>query len=52
MAREIQHNLEKVYVVEGIVKSGANMEVILGSNEKEIRNLTKGDVLIIWGRVK
>jgi hypothetical protein len=28
------------------------MEVILGSNEKEIRNLRKDDFLIIWGGVK
>jgi hypothetical protein len=34
------------------VKSGADMDVILGSNEKEIRNLMTDDFLIIWGGVK
>jgi hypothetical protein len=52
MASEIQHNLKKKYAVQGIVKSGADMEVILGSNEKEIGNLTNDDFLIIWGGVK
>jgi hypothetical protein len=53
MARGIQHNLEKDYAVQGIVKSGADMEVILlSSNANEIRNLTKNGFLIIWGGVK
>jgi hypothetical protein len=41
MAKEIQHNLEKDYAVQGIVKSEADMEVILSSNTNEIMKLTK-----------
>jgi hypothetical protein len=52
MASEIQHQLKKKYAVQGIVNSGADIEVILGSNEKEIGNLTNDDFLIIWGGVK
>jgi hypothetical protein len=51
VAGEIQHNL-KNYAVQEIVKSGADTEVILGSNEKEIRNLTTDDFFITWGGVK
>jgi hypothetical protein len=49
MAMELQHNLDKNYVVQGLVKTGADLEVILWSNIKECKNLTKKDVLIIWG---
>jgi hypothetical protein len=48
MASEIQHKLADDYVVQEIVKSGADMEVILDSNVKEARNLAKDDFLIIW----
>jgi hypothetical protein len=49
MATEMQRNLEKNYVVQGTVKSGADLEVILRSNMKESMNLTKKGFLIIWG---
>jgi hypothetical protein len=34
------------------VKSGADMEVLLDSNVKDVRNLAKDDFLIIWGGMK
>lgn len=43
MAMEMQHNLEKNYVVQGTVNSGADLEVILRSNMKESMNLSKKD---------
>ncbi|PNF27502.1 hypothetical protein B7P43_G04277 [Cryptotermes secundus] len=49
MAAELQHNLDKNYEVQGLVKSGADLEVILRSNMKECKKLTKEDILIIWG---
>jgi hypothetical protein len=49
LATELQHNLNKNYVVQGLVKTGADLEVILHSNMKECKNLTKKNVLIIWG---
>jgi hypothetical protein len=52
MASEIQHKLANDYVVQGIVKSGADMEVLLDSNVKDVRNLAKDDFLIIWGGMK
>jgi hypothetical protein len=52
MASEIQHKFADDYLVQGIVKSGADMEVILDSNVKEARNLAKDDFLIIFGCMK
>jgi hypothetical protein len=51
MASEIQHKLKKKYAVQGIVKSGADMDVILCSIE-EAGKLTSDDFLIVWGGVK
>jgi hypothetical protein len=52
MAAELQHNHNKNYVVQGLVKSGADLEVILCSTVKECKKLTKKDILIIWGGTK
>jgi hypothetical protein len=41
MASEIQHKLLDDYVVQGIVKSVTDMEVILDSNVKEAKTLAK-----------
>jgi hypothetical protein len=43
LAMKLQHNLVKDYAVQEIVKSGADMDVILNSNVNEIRNLAKDD---------
>jgi hypothetical protein len=48
LAMELQHNLDKNYVVQGLVKTGADLEVILRSNMKECKNPMKKNVLIIW----
>jgi hypothetical protein len=34
------------------VKPGADLEVMLRSNVKECKKLTKKDILIIWGGTK
>jgi hypothetical protein len=47
MATEMQHNLERNYVAQGIVKSGTDLEVIIHSNTKESMNLTKDDFLTL-----
>jgi hypothetical protein len=52
IATELQHKLNKNYVVQGIVKSGADLEVMVHSNMKQCKNLTKKDTLIIWGGTK
>jgi hypothetical protein len=52
MATELQHNLDKNYIVQGIVKLGADLEVMLHSNMKGCKNLTNKNILIIWGGTK
>ena len=49
---KLQHNLNKNYEVQGLVKSGADLEMILRSNMKECKKLTKKDILTIWGGTK
>jgi hypothetical protein len=38
--------------VQGLLKSGTDLEVILRSNVKECKKLTKKNILIIWGGTK
>jgi hypothetical protein len=52
MATELQHNLDRNCIVEGIVKPGADVEVMLHSNMKDCKNLTNKDIVIIWGGTK
>jgi hypothetical protein len=52
MAAELQHNLDMNYTVQGIVKPGADLEVMLHSNMKDCETLTNEDILIIWGGTK
>jgi hypothetical protein len=47
MATELQHNLDKNYVVQETVKPGADLEVMLHSNMKDCKNLMNKDILII-----
>jgi hypothetical protein len=47
MATELQHNLDTNYTVQGIVKPGADLEVMLHSNMKDCESLTNKDILII-----
>jgi hypothetical protein len=41
MAAEMQHNVHKNYVVLGTVKLGTDLEVMLQSNMKDCKDLTK-----------
>ena len=43
----VQHNLKKSVVVQGLTKPGANIEQIVSPSPKIIVNFTKKDV--IWG---
>ena len=48
-SREVKHNLDHNVEVQGIVKPGANTEVIVNTSTKNIGKLTKKDVVIVWG---
>jgi hypothetical protein len=48
-SQEVKHNLGHSIEVQGIVKPGANMEVIVNTSTKNIGNLTKKDMVVVWG---
>ena len=48
-AQEVQHNLRCDFKVQGIVKPGANMEIIVNTSPKITRKLTKKDNVVVWG---
>ena len=48
-AQELQHNLGHGFIVQGIVKPGANLQTIVNAPTKTIAKLTKQDVLVVWG---
>jgi len=48
-ASEVQHNLDHTFEIQGIMKPGANLEGIITSPTDATTNLTKKDVVIIWG---
>jgi len=39
----------KDFIVQALVKPGANIEAIFHSTNSEVNNLTKHDACIIWG---
>lgn len=45
----VKHNLDQNVDVQGIVKPGANIEVIVNTSTKTIRNFTKKDIVVVWG---
>jgi len=47
-AQEVQHNLGHDFEVQGIVKPGANTEIIVNTSSKITRTFTKKDV-VVWG---
>jgi hypothetical protein len=49
LAEEVQLHIGKDFIVQALVKPGANIEAILHSTNSEVQNLTKQDVCIIWG---
>jgi hypothetical protein len=48
-AQEVQHDLEHGFEVNGIVKPGANIEIIVNTSTKIIEKLTKKDNVVVWG---
>jgi len=48
-AREVQHNLDPTFEIQGTVKPGANLEGIATSPTDTTANPTKKDVVVIWG---
>jgi RNase H-fold protein (predicted Holliday junction resolvase) len=48
-ASEVQHNLDHTFEIQGSVKPGANLEGIVTFPTDTTTNLTKKDVVVIWG---
>jgi len=48
-AQEVQHNLGHNFEVQGIVKPGANTEIIVNTSPKITGTLTKKEVVVVWG---
>jgi len=48
-AAEITHNLERTFEVTGYVKPRTGLEEITNIARKEIDELTKKDMVIVWG---
>ena len=48
-AQEVQHNLGHDFEVHGIVKPGADSEIIVNTSTKITGKLTKNDVVVVWG---
>jgi len=47
-AQEVQHNPGHDFEFQGIVKPGANTEIIVNTSTKITRKLTKKDVVVVW----
>jgi len=48
-AQEVQHNLGRNFEVKGIVKPGANTEIIDNTSPKITSQLTEKDIVVVWG---
>jgi hypothetical protein len=48
-AQETQHNLNRNFCVQGIVKPGAIMKDILSTSSNLVKNLSSKDMVVIWG---
>ena len=48
-AQELQHNLNRNFSVQGIVKPGASMKDIVSSPPNSVKNLSSKDTVVIWG---
>ena len=47
-ASEVQHNLDPTFEIQGTMKPGANLEIVTSSTDTTA-NLTKKDIVVIWG---
>ena len=48
-AQEAQRNLRHSFEVQGILKPGANTEIIVNTSTKITSKLTKKDIVVVWG---
>ena len=51
-AQEVQHKLGRDFEVQGIVKLGANTEIIVNTSPKITSQLTEKDVVVVWGSTR
>jgi hypothetical protein len=51
MADKLRHNLKEDYSVQGLVKAGADLAAILSSGVKDIKDLTKKNMVIVWSGI-
>ena len=49
LAAELQHNLDKNFGVQGVVKSSSDLSSILNPGIEDIKDVTKNDVIIVRG---
>jgi len=49
----VQHNLKSGYEVQGLVKPGSYLATVLNTaKKKDIEELTKNYVVVVWGGTK
>jgi predicted phosphodiesterase len=48
-ASNIKYNLENDFEVQGVINPGTGLKEITNSMKKEIKRLTKKDVVVVWG---
>lgn len=48
----MQNNLKSAYEVQGLVKPGSYLATVLNTAKKNIEELTKNDIVIVWGGTK
>jgi predicted phosphodiesterase len=51
-AAEIKSNLKKDFEVQGFVSSGTGVNTIITSAIRDIQQLSKQDVVVVWGGLK
>ena len=48
-ATKIKSNLDENYDIQGFVNSGAGLSTIISSAKRDIKQLSKQDVVVFWG---
>ena len=51
-AAEIKSNLDENFDVQGFVNPGTGLSAIISSAKRDIRQLSKQDVVVVWGGSK
>jgi len=52
MAAKLQHNLDKNFGVQGVVKPSSDLLSILNPGIEDIKDLTKNDVIVVSGGMR